>query len=131
MPQLEKLTLSLIVLGRTSFIDGDHLVNDIISKMPYLDTFVFNIITEIFDSYEETLPKPDDVSRALIERGYNVNCYTACTKFSMGQCHIYSLPFTMKRIDTHSTKFPGGLFMTVRHLVANELFRSFEYICCK
>jgi hypothetical protein len=37
----------------------------------------------------------------------------------------------MKRIDTHSTKFPGGLFMTVRHLVANELFRSFEYICCK
>ncbi|CAF1357866.1 unnamed protein product [Rotaria sordida] len=45
----------------------------------------------------------------------------------MGQCHIYSLPFTMERIDTHSRKFPGGLFMTVRHLVAHDLFRPFEY----
>jgi hypothetical protein len=127
MSRLEKLTLSLIVRGRTSFIDGDHLINDILSKMSYLHTFIFSIITEIFTMHEELLPTPDDVVRALIERGYKVNCYTDYTKFSMGQCHIYSLPFTMERIDTHSRKFPGGLFMTVRHLVAHDLYRPFEY----
>jgi len=127
MSQLEKLTLSFIVRGRTSFIDGNHLVNDILSKMPYLHTFIFNIITEIFTPHEQLLPTSDDVELALIQKGYKVNCYTDYTKFSMGQCHIYSIPFTMERIDTHSRKFPGGLFLTVRHLVAHDLYHPFEY----
>jgi hypothetical protein len=122
MSQLEKLTLSLIVRGRTSFIDENHLINDILSKMSYLHTFIFNIITEIFTPNEELLPTPNDVERALLQRGYKVNCYTDYTKFNMGQCHIYSLPFTMERIDTHSRKFPGGLFMTVHHLVTYDFF---------
>ncbi|CAF3672654.1 unnamed protein product [Rotaria sp. Silwood1] len=46
MSQLEKLTLSLYAHGRTSFIDGTHLNNDIIRKMPYLHTFIFDIVTE-------------------------------------------------------------------------------------
>ncbi|CAF5170685.1 unnamed protein product, partial [Rotaria magnacalcarata] len=33
----------------------------------------------------------------------------------------------MERMDTLSNKFPGGLFMTVRHLVAQHLFRPFEH----
>jgi hypothetical protein len=95
--------------------------------MSCLHTFDFNIITEIYGPGEEFLPTPDDVERALTERGYKVKCYTDYTKFSKGQCHIYSLPFTMERIDTHSRKFPGGLFMTVRHLVAHDSYRPFEY----
>ncbi|CAF5179822.1 unnamed protein product, partial [Rotaria magnacalcarata] len=64
---------------------------------------------------EELLPTPDDVKRALIQRGYNVNCYTDYSVFSNGQCHIYSLPFTMDRMYTHSSKFHGDLSLTVRY----------------
>ncbi|CAF4393718.1 unnamed protein product [Rotaria socialis] len=36
MLQLEELTLSLIVGDQTSFIDGTHLVNNILNRMSYL-----------------------------------------------------------------------------------------------
>ncbi|CAM4821197.1 unnamed protein product [Rotaria magnacalcarata] len=127
MLQLEKLTLSLRVCSRTSLIDGTHLLNDILSEMSHLHTFIFNIITQSTMINEELLPTPDDVSRPLIQRGYNVGCYTDFCQMEMCQCHIYSLPFTMERMDTLSNKFPGGLFMTVRHLVAQHLFRPFEH----
>ena len=118
MSQLEKLTLSLNVCHRTSCIDGDHLVNDIINKMSHLHTFNFNIVCEMVMISKELFPAPDDVKRPLIHRGYNVECYTDYSDFALGQCHIYSLPFTMERMDTFTNKFPGGLFMTVRQFVA-------------
>jgi hypothetical protein len=71
MSQLEKLTLSLIVGRQTSFIDGTHLINDILSKMSRLHTFIFNIITHCVIKNEKILPTPDDLGRALIQRGYN------------------------------------------------------------
>jgi hypothetical protein len=39
---------------------------------------------------EELLPTPDDVGLALIQRGYNVECYTDYCTINMGQCHVYS-----------------------------------------
>ncbi|CAF4222168.1 unnamed protein product, partial [Rotaria magnacalcarata] len=92
MLQLEKLTLSLRVCSRTSLIDGTHLLNDILSEMSHLHTFIFNIITQSTMINEELLPTPDDVSRPLIQRGYNVGCYTDFCQMEMCQCHIYSLP---------------------------------------
>ncbi|CAF1414639.1 unnamed protein product [Rotaria sordida] len=127
MSQLEKLTLSLIVYGRTSFIDGTHLVNDILSKMSHLHTFIFNIITQNVIMAEEFLPAPDDVQRELIQRGYNVNCYTDYNVLNNGQCHIYSLPFIMERMHIHSSKFLGGLFLTVRHLHMRNFVHPFEH----
>ena len=129
MSQLEKLTLSLIVDCRNSFIDGNHLVNDILSQMSYLHTFTFNIISEVFLLYQTLLPTPDDIGRALIERGFEVMCYIDCITrgIRIGRCHIYSLPFTIERIDTHSRNFSGGLFMAVRHLVAHDSDCPFDY----
>jgi hypothetical protein len=75
MSQLEKLTLSLLVCGRNSFIDGTQLINDIISKMPCLNSFIFDIVTQGVILEEELLPTSDDVRRALTQRGYNVGCY--------------------------------------------------------
>ncbi|CAF0940590.1 unnamed protein product [Rotaria sordida] len=69
----KKLTVSLYVHGRTSFIDGTHLNNDIISKIPYLHRLNFDIITEIVIINNEYLPTSDDIRRALIEKGYNVD----------------------------------------------------------
>ncbi|CAF4211793.1 unnamed protein product [Rotaria socialis] len=67
MLQLEELTLSLIVGDQTSFIDGTHLVNNILNRMSYLQTFIFNIITEYVRMDEELLPTLDDIERPLIQ----------------------------------------------------------------
>lgn len=127
MSQLEMLTLSLVVRCRISFIDGTHLINNIINKMPYMQTFTFNIVTELVTMDEEFLPTSDNVKCALIQKGYNVGCYTDYSRFHQGQCHIYSLPYTMNRMDIYSSKFPGGLFPTVRHICVRNFGRSFEY----
>ncbi|CAF4075465.1 unnamed protein product [Rotaria sordida] len=102
MSQLETLTLSLIVCNRTSFIDGTHLVNDIISKMSYLHSFICNIITEDVTMDEEHLPVPDDAKSGLIQRGYSVNCYVDYNVLSKGECHIYSIPFSMDSMEIRS-----------------------------
>ncbi|CAF2142581.1 unnamed protein product [Rotaria magnacalcarata] len=69
------------LLRQTSFIGGDHLVNDIFSKMPYLHTYIFNIISEIITSDEELLPTPFDVTHALVQRRFKMNCHTDYTIF--------------------------------------------------
>ncbi|CAF3869901.1 unnamed protein product [Rotaria sp. Silwood1] len=128
MSQLEKLTLSLYVRERTSFIDGTHLDNDIISKMPYLHTFIFDIVTEHVIINKEYLPTSDDVRRALFQRGYNIDCYIDYLWTEKGRCHIYSLPFTMESINVITNKFfPNGVFMNVRKLYVHDPMRSIEY----
>ncbi|CAF1097075.1 unnamed protein product [Adineta steineri] len=106
MSKLEKLTLSLIVDRRNSFIDGNHLVNDILSKMLDLHTFIFNIITDRVIIEEEFLPTSDYILRPLIEKGYNAECYTDYSPMNNSQCHIYSLPFTFERMHMLTNK--GG-----------------------
>ncbi|CAF0725016.1 unnamed protein product [Adineta steineri] len=127
MSKLEKLILSLIVDQRNSFIDGNHLVNGILSKMPDLHTFIFNIITKRVIIEEEFLPTCDNILRPLIEKEYNAGCYTDYCTFSKGQCHIYSLPFTFECMHIFTSKFPDGLFVNVRHFVAGSDWHPFEH----
>ncbi len=72
MSQLEKLKLSLIVCYRTSFIDGTHPVNDILSKISYPHTFIFDITYENVIISKELLPTSDDVQHTLIRRAFNI-----------------------------------------------------------
>ncbi|CAF4263345.1 unnamed protein product, partial [Rotaria magnacalcarata] len=104
--------------------DFDGCLRLLDGRLSQLQTFIaevdyiYNtsvIINNTVKMNEELLPTPDDVKRALIQRGYNVNCYTDYSVFSNGQCHIYSLPFTMDRMYTHSSKFHGDLSLTVRY----------------
>ncbi|CAF3340005.1 unnamed protein product [Rotaria sp. Silwood2] len=127
MSQLEKLTLSFYVHGRTSFIDGAHLNNYIISKMPYLHGFNFDIVTEIVIIKNEYLPTSDDVRRPLIEKGYNVDCYVDYLGTERGRCHIYSVSSTMERMHVITNKFPDGIFMNVRMVYVSDSMHSIEY----
>ncbi|CAF4018266.1 unnamed protein product, partial [Adineta steineri] len=128
MSKLEKLTLSLIVDRRNSFIDGHYLVNDILSNMSHLHTFIFNIITKRVIIDEEFVPTRDNILHPLIEKGYNADCYTDYCTISNGQCHIYSLPFTLECMHTFTNKFPDGcVFVNVRHFVARSVWRPFEH----
>jgi hypothetical protein len=75
MSYLEKLILSLRVSRQKSFIDGTHLENSFLRQLPYLHTFIFDIVTEHVIINEQVKPPFDDIRRTFIQRGYNVDGY--------------------------------------------------------
>jgi hypothetical protein len=127
MSYLEKLTLSLSIKNRSSFIDGTHLDKDILSNMSQLRTFIFDIVTEEVMINEEILPSSDDIRRTFIQRGYHVDCYIDYCPNEGSRCHIYSLPYIMDCLHYISNNFPGGVFMTVRRVNLYDTTRPFEH----
>ena len=108
MTHLEKLTLSLRVGERNSFIDGTYLNNYILSQMPRLHTFHFDIVNEYVSINEhQPKPTPDDIRRTFTERGYHVDCYIDYRFYNSGRCHVYSLPFHSERMCHITHSFPG------------------------
>ncbi|UJR29402.1 hypothetical protein I4U23_010614 [Adineta vaga] len=128
MTYLEQLSLSIRFGGRNSFIDGSYLDNYLVSQLPNLQKFHFNIITENirFDEFE---PKPTshDIRQTFVERGYHVDCYIDYDVFNFGRCHVYSLPFYMQRISHIRHNFPGGMFNNVGVLCMRDLDHPFEH----
>jgi hypothetical protein len=127
MSQLKTLTLSFIVQNRSSFIDGNHLHENILSNMSHLRTFIFDIVTENVMINKESLPSSDDIHRTFIQKGYLVDCYIDYSRNKKARCHIYSLPYTMNRLNSISNNFPGGLFVNVRRLTIHDEIHSFEH----
>ncbi|CAF1313478.1 unnamed protein product [Rotaria sp. Silwood1] len=127
MSQLEKLTLSLDVINRTSFIDGTQLYNDILKNMSHLQSFIFDIVTACFQLKAELLPSCNDIRRTFIQSGYHMDCYIDYYKSEEGRCHIYSLPFNMEHMHSITNNFPGGLFMNVRRLFVTDSLHPFEH----
>jgi hypothetical protein len=130
MSHLEKLTLSLRVSRRNSFIDGTHLENSFLRQLPYLHTFVFDIVTEHVIINEQVNPSFDDIRRTFIQRGYNVDGYIDCNNYldtMWGRCHVYSLPSDMEYLQLISHSFPGGMFKNVGDLCMWGQYGSFEH----
>lgn len=95
--------------------------------MPHLETFNFDIITENVPIHEKYCPSSSDICRTFIEKQYRVDCYIDCFPNKESRCHVYSLPYTMDRLLTISSNFPGGLFSTVRRLMIYDARRPFEH----
>lgn len=127
MRHLIELNLSLVVSYRASFVDGTELVNHILNPLVNLRALHFSVISERVGLIEELHPSPAVLTRALIERGHNVCCYTDYNVLSQGHCHLYSLPFTMDHFRIHSHRFPGGSFASVRYLYAQDFVNPFEH----
>jgi hypothetical protein len=127
MTHLEKLTLSLRVVEQNAFIDGTYLNNYILSQMPYLHTFHFDIVTDHVTINQQHRPTPDDIRRTFMERGYNVDCYINYQFYNSGRCHVYSLPFHMERMCYITHSFPDGMFINVRDLRMKDYFHPFEH----
>ncbi|CAF1247349.1 unnamed protein product, partial [Rotaria sordida] len=127
MSNLEKLTLSLRVRGRNSFIDGTYLHNYVLSQMPHLHTFAFNIVTDFVRINQQFKPSSDDIRRTFIEKGYHVDCSVEYNDFKGGRCHVYSLSFNIERIRYITHSFSGGMFMNVRVLHMCDLTHPFEH----
>ncbi|CAF3908703.1 unnamed protein product [Rotaria sordida] len=127
MSNLEKLTLSLRVRGRNSFIDGIYLHNYVLTQMPHLHTFIFNIVTDFVRINQQLKPSSDDIRRTFIEKGYHVDCSVEYNDAKGGRCHVYSLPFNIERIRYITHSFSGGMFMNVRVLHMCDLTHPFEH----
>ncbi|CAF1289869.1 unnamed protein product [Adineta steineri] len=129
MSNLEKLTLSLSVRRRNSFIDGIYLTDEICSSIPHLHTFIFDIVSDDTRFYAHPKPSSNDIRQTFIERGYHADCYidyyTDVITDRLGRCHVYSLPFTTEHIQYISSRFPGGVFRNVRVLRVVDTKRSF------
>ena len=126
MSALEKLTISLLVKNRTSFIDGIHLHNAIESRMPYLFTFVFNIFTHHVLFSETNRPSSDDIRRTFIQ-GTSFDCYVDYNWDGQGLCHVYSLPLPLAHLQGITNNFPGGQFIHVRSLYVMDAMCPFEH----
>jgi hypothetical protein len=62
----EKLTLSLLVCVRNSFIDGIYLDASILSRMLHLHTFYFDIVTEYSTFNDQFTLSPDVIRRRFM-----------------------------------------------------------------
>lgn len=127
MVNLEKLTLCFRARQQNSFIDGTYLTNEISSHMLYLHEFTFDIVTEETRINAHPLPRTNDIRRTFIENGYHADCYVEYCKYRIGRCHIYSLPFTMDRIQSITSRFSSGIFVNVRILRIFDIAYSFEH----
>ncbi len=127
MSHLEKLTLSLRAHDQAKFIDGTYLNNYILSKMPHLQKFIFDIVTAYVQIDQQLKPSSDDIRRTFIQKGYHADCYIDYHFKDMGRCHVYSLPFHMERMGEITHSFPGGMFMNVHVLSMVDYFHSFEH----
>ena len=128
MTHLESLTLSLLIEKQDKFIDGYHLTRNILSHMPHLNQFLFNIHSIVSFDNQLHLPSNDEIQQSFR------NC-TDCEVISYvdyfpsnktGQCCVYTYPYTMLHFDGITNSFPGGSFKYVR---CAELFdeRPFEH----
>ena len=126
MCALEKLTISLYVENRTSFIDGVHLNSEIQSRMPYLSTFIFNILTYNVHFSGDDRPLSSDIRRTFT-KGTSADCYVDYNWKGQGRCHIYSLPLPLTHFHDITNNFPGGQFIHVRNLYVVDTMRPFEH----
>ncbi|UJR16281.1 hypothetical protein I4U23_003187 [Adineta vaga] len=127
--QLDNLHFSRMTINdENSFIDGNYLTNDITCHMARLREFTFDIISDNTSINVYPKPSSDDIRRTFIDNGYHADCYIDYSDMNdtIGRCHIYSLPFTMKSIQRVTSKFPGGTFTNVRRLRILDFERSFE-----
>jgi hypothetical protein len=118
MSNLEELFLNLSI-GRStpdkSFIDGNNLKIDIMSHMPKLNKFVFSIHSNLDVNDLTDLPSNEDIHRTFKGlEDYQIISYIHYFPHDrIGQCHIYSQPYTMNYLYGLTNSFPGGLFKFV------------------
>ncbi|CAF4091079.1 unnamed protein product, partial [Rotaria sordida] len=121
IPNLEELTLYIMVYDRTTFIDGTHIYNEILVHLPRLHIFNFYISTcPKMDHLVRHLSK-DDIQRILINNiKYQPVDRIVNSEYKFPQCHVFSLPFMFERLDDIGNTFPNIIFNHVRKLSVKD-----------
>lgn len=141
MSQLEKLTLSPQVRRQISFIDGTHLDNDIISKMSYLHTFIFDILTEYVIIDEELLPTSEfshlmtlNLSMSHIDyaKQFLLDSNTRLPRLSTLYIYYKKLAkatedFTGNSVHANCEKLKNIIFFGLPRIIGKKFFNYFPF----
>ena len=128
MINLEKLTLKLQIYEQPRFTDGNHLKEDILSHMPRLKDFVFDIRSIVsLDDAEIPLQSDEDIRSTLTDLTKHqvttrVDCFPS---EGAAHCHIHTNPLISTEYEYVSNNFRGEIFENVQYV---ELYdeRPFE-----
>ena len=118
MSNLEQLSLYLRVAFHETFIDGNHLKENILNRISRLNQFTFYICSSMLILNQMILPSTEDIQCTFIHFPINpiVSYVDYFPEARRCQCHIYSYPSLVEYYDEITNKFPGGLFTNVRHV---------------
>ncbi|CAF4762804.1 unnamed protein product [Rotaria socialis] len=131
MSNLAELTLFLFVKGiNSTHIDGIHLNDEILVRMPRLNKFTFSITTRVCNRRSNIfLPSNDDIQHSFIERKYQqIGPYADDNTMKIrARCHIYSLPYQFHMFHKVTNSFQGGMFNKVRSVIVTDDICPFEH----
>ena len=118
MINIEKLHLCLKICGRNTYIDGNDLKINLISHMPQLNRFKFNIHSTVHDHNQIRLLSNEDIRHTFndFQNSKIISCVDYFPEMKRGQCHIYSYPYELKEYHQITNNFPGGSFKYVREI---------------
>ncbi|CAF1172263.1 unnamed protein product [Rotaria sordida] len=117
MIYLEKLTLYIRLVDRSTFVDGTHLHNEILMHMSQLHRFNFYISTQIpIDDSVHHL-SDDNMQQTFNNIGYyQTSCIIDYYCSSNAICHVFSLPFIFNRLEMITNRIPSLIFPHVTYL---------------
>jgi hypothetical protein len=128
MRNLEELTLYLDIEDRTTFVDGNHLHNDILIHMPRLHKFIFYINTMSPVDNIVHYFSDNDIQKTFINTGYEqVGSIVDYLRYDYTNdsilcaiCHIFSLPFAFNRLHMLGNRYPTMIFDHVTFLIVQD-----------
>ena len=126
MTGLEELTLYLYIWNRSTFVDGGHLQNEILTHMPRLHTFTFHISTRNMNDVPSVRLSNDDLQRTFTNVGIRpVVCLAAYGRTKGFRGHVFSLPFKFHRLEQITNNLPNIVFNSVTYLelADNDAFK--------
>ena len=117
MISLEKLSLDIMCDRRSSFIDGNDL-KKMINHLTKLNQFTFHIRSMIYCDLLLERPSNEQIQGTFMNlKEYQISSSVDYfLQKRIGQCHIYSNPYTMDCFHNIANHFPGGLFKSVRKI---------------
>ena len=134
MINLEELTLDLSIIRIDSnYIDGIQLHDDILSYMPQLNKFIFNIETAIVKTKNDlVLLSNEDLQRSFIGKGFGpvVSHIDIFSKENGSKGHAYSLPYEFySRSQIYSLPYQFLHFLFLSNSFQNRTFEKVQTLC--
>lgn len=130
MEYLEELSLSIIVDHRSTFIDGNHLKNEMLKYLSHLQILTFNIRTYCSEMSSEKMYMQlnNDISRTFLHWPYGEVCsYMIHYPKNVVRSHIFSAQCNMNDIYSICYGFQGGLYRNVRILYLSDRYYPFNH----
>ena len=104
------------------------LKKDIISRMPRLNNFTFNICSVIRHRVQTNFPLNEDIQKTFehFQGNQIITCIDHFKEDEYSQCHIYSYPYKLSFYKNITNNFQAGLFPSVTEVSLYDE-RLFEY----